>query len=239
MSRVKDILLAVVLAATVPASAATLFDVSVELTSAGPPYPTSPTQTKLFQGSLPDPARVGMIDMGIHNVSNAPLAAYMRAWDPAGGPGALSASSFFDVFLAASQLAPAPTTSSFFDIWMQPLTHDGQPGSIPSGSGGFVGGGGGGSHFSHFDVSVNVVTDDGGPRLIRLHGEVPSGQPAHFASGSTIQMIDGKLHIIPKLVFDGEVNSGLPLFTTTMTPEPASMFLLLTGAGLLRRRSTR
>jgi hypothetical protein len=235
MSRVQGILLAIVLAATAPASAATWFDVSVDLTSAGPPYPTSPTQTKLFQEST----QVGLINMGLHNVSNAPLAAHIRAWDPAGGPGAPSSSASFGVFLEASQPTPPTGSSSFFDIWMEPLTNDGQAGSIPSGGGGFIGGGSGGTYSSSFDASVNVVTDGGGPRLLNLYSEAPAGQPVHFADGSTVQIIDGKLRIIPKLVFDGPVENALPLFTITMTPEPASMLLLLVGVGLLRLQSTR
>lgn len=241
MSRVKDILLAVVLAATGPVSAATFFDVSVDLTSTGPPYPTSPTQTKLFQGGT----QVGMLNMGLHDVSNAPLAAYIRAWDPAGGPGALSSSALFGVFIEASQPTPPSGSSSYFDIWVQPLTNDGRPGSIQGasggGGGGGSGGGSGGGFFSYFSVSMNVVTDGAGPRSLRLRSEAPAGQPVHFdfAGGSIFQMIDGRLHIAPKLVFDGPVENALPLFTITMTPEPASMLLLLAGAGLLRRRSTR
>ena len=232
MSRVQGILLAVALAVAPSASAATWFDVSVDQTSAGPPYPTSPTQTKLFQEST----QVGLISMGIHNVSDAPLAAYMRAWDPAGGPGVLSASASFGVFLDASQPTPPTASSSFFDIWLEPLTSNGQPGSIPSGGGRFWGRVGGGTYFSYFDGSVNVVTDGGSPRLLNLYSEAPDGQPVHFASGSSVQMIDGKFHMIPNLVFDGPVSGDLPLFTITMTPEPASMLLLLTGIGLAWRR---
>lgn len=234
MSRVKDILLAVVLAVSGPASAATFFDVSVELTSVGPPYPTSPTQTKLFQGGT----QVGVIDMGLHEVSNAPLAAYMRAWDPAGGPGVLSSSAFLGLFLAASQPVPPSGSSSYLDIWLEPFTNDGQPGSITSWGGVLGGSGSGGTFVSCFDVSVKVVTDGAGTRSLRLHSEAPAGQPVHFASGSGLQMIDGKLHIIPKLVFDGPVENALPLFTITMTPEPASLMLLVLGglAALRRKR---
>jgi len=224
-----------VLVAVVPASAVrSFFDVFVETTSAGPPYPTSATQTKFFQGELPNPPQIGAISMGIHDVTGTPLAAHMQALDPAGGPGLLSTSAFLDIVLEASQPAPPPPTSSFFDIWMEPLSNGGQPGSIPSGSGGFKGSGSGG-YFSYFDVSLNVVTDGGEPRLLRLHGEPASGQPVHFAGGSSLQVVGSKLHIVPNVVFDGPVNSGLPLCTITMTPEPLSMLLLLIGAGLLRR----
>ncbi len=235
MSRVQGIVLTLVLAVAVPASAAVLFDVSVDQTSVGPPYPTSPTQTKLFDGSLPDPPQVGLIDTGIHNVTSVSVAAYMRARDDAGGPGLISTSAFFDVFLDAAQPAPSPATSSLFDIWLQPLTNAGQPGSIPGGGGGFAGGGGGGAYSSYFDASISVVTDGGGPRALHLHSDAPpaSGQPVHFASGSSIQVVDGKLHIMANLVFDGPVNNALPLFTITMTPEPASLLLLLAGVGLV------
>ncbi len=239
MSRVKDILLVIGLAVTVPASAATLFDVSVDLTSAGPPYPTSPTQTKLFQGSLPAPTQVGLINVGLQNVTNAPLSAYVRAWDSAGGPGALGSSAFLGVFLDMSQPAPPPTSSSFFDIWFEPLANGGQSGSVVGGGGGF--GGGGGTFSSYFDASISVVTDGGGPRLIRLHADAPpaSGQPVHFEYGSSVQIVSGKLHIMPKLVFDGPVDNALPLFTIAMTPEPESILLLLAGAALFRRRVAR
>ena len=237
MIRVLDIVLAIAIAAAAPASAATFFDVSVDASSAGPPYPTSATETKLLAGDLHSPLQVGLINLGLQDVTSVPLAAHVQARDSAGGPGLISTSSFYDVFLEASQPVPPPTTSSFFDIWMQPLTSGGQPGSIPGGSGGFGGGGGGGTFSSYFDASVSVVTDGGGARLLHLHADAPSplGQPVHFASGSSIQVVEGKLHIIAKLVFDGPVDGILPLFTVTMTPEPASSLLLLAGAGLFRR----
>jgi len=235
MSRVKGILLAVVFAATVPASAATLFDVSVDLTSVGPPYPTSPTQTRLFQ----EGTQVGLINMGLYDVSNAPLAAYIRAWDPAGGPDALSSSALFGVFLSVSQPTPPLAFSSYFDIWMEPLTKDGQPGSIVSGGGRFWGRGSGGVYTSYCEASANVVTDGGGPMLLNLYSEAPAGQPVHFEYGSSVQIVGGKLHIMPKLVFDGPVDNALPLFTIAMTPEPASLILLVLGGLAALRRKLR
>lgn len=235
MSRVQDILLVIGLAVTAPASAATLFDVSVDLTTAGPPYPTSPTQTKLFQGNLPSPPQVGAVNLGIHDVTGTSLAAHVHAWDPAGGPGALSESSFFDVYLETSQPTPPPMSHSFFDIWLEPLTSHGLPGAILSGGGRIVGSAGGGTFRSYFDVSLNVVMDGGAPRLLVLHGEVPEGQSVYFASGGSIQLVDSRLHIIPKIVFAGPVNNASPLIQITMTPEPASILCLFAGTGLLRR----
>jgi len=140
--------------------------------------------------------------------------------------------------VAASQPVPPSGSSSFLDIWLEPFTNDGQPGSIMSWGGVLGGSGSGGTFVSSFDVSVKVVTDGAGPRSLRLRSEAPVGQPVHFASGSSLQMIDGKLHIIPKLVFDGPVDQALPLFTITMTPEPTSLVLLVLGglAALRRKR---
>jgi hypothetical protein len=234
MIRYLSIAMVATLAAIAPASAVTFFDVSVDATSAGPPYPTSPTQTAFFQGDLPSPTQAGIINLGIHSATGTPLAAHVQAWDPNGGPEILSTSASFNVFLEASQPTPPMMSSSLFDIWVEPLTSGGLSGNIVSGGGGMSGGAGGGKFYGSFDAGLNVLTDDGGPRLLLLHGEIPAGQSVYFASGGTIQVVGSKLHITPNLVFAGPVNNAVPLITITMTPEPASMLLLLASAGLLR-----